>query len=88
MTARYNTGKTDANKYYLYSDAYYANTDGNGSGTKVAPLLVDSAGRIINPTSAQSSLSITLIVVASTGVMTLLLIAGIYVFSRKKRKQI
>lgn len=58
------------------------------TGGDTTPAMLDAAGHIINPNSSQSSLSITLIVVASTGVMTLLLIAGIYVFSRKKRKQI
>jgi len=76
------------NQIYLYTTDYNAVTDSTGTGTQIQPALLDAAGHIINPSSSQSSLSITLIVVASTGVMTLLLIAGIYVFSRKKRKHV
>jgi hypothetical protein len=75
------------NEIYLYSDSYYAGTDGNGTGTKISPVFLDNAGPIVNPTSSSSSLSLTLIIVASSGAMTLLMIAGIYLYSKKKQKR-
>jgi uncharacterized protein YjdB len=55
------------------------------TGGDTSPRLLDAAGHIVNPTSAQSSLSTTLIVVASSGVFTLLMVAGIFLLSKKKK---
>jgi uncharacterized protein YjdB len=64
----------------------YTTTQGTTTtGGDTSPRLLDAAGHIINPTSAQNTLSTTLIVVASSGVFTLLMVAGIFLLSKKKK---
>ncbi|OPZ37038.1 MAG: hypothetical protein BWY98_00247 [Tenericutes bacterium ADurb.BinA155] len=84
MVQWYNKNHSSA-PIYLYSDAYYAGTDGNGSGTKLMPVFINAAGQIVSASQGESALSLTLIIVASSGLFTLLAIGGIYLTSKKRR---
>jgi uncharacterized protein YjdB/endonuclease I len=96
IVKRYNSAH-QSNPLYLYdgiaadgsgsvNDATtYEGTNSNGTGNHHAPVLLDAAGHIIDLNSKQSSLSTTLIVVASSGVFTLLMVAGIFLLSKKKK---
>jgi uncharacterized protein YjdB len=84
IIARYNY-ENPSSLITLYTSATYEGTGAGGTGTTVVPHLIDAAGHIINPTSTQNTLSTTLIVVASSGVFTLLMVAGIFLLSKKKK---
>jgi len=73
-------------KIYLYDTTTYTRTDNSGTNGYL-PLFTDGAGHIVNPSSSASSLSLTLIIVAASGVLTLLAIAAIYFVSKKKKRQ-
>ena len=76
--------KNHTTKIYLYDDSYYGATD-NGGTNGYLPVFMDQAGHVVNPSSASSATSMTLIIVAASGVVTLLTIAGIYLYSKKKK---
>jgi hypothetical protein len=78
--------KNHATKIYLYDTETYNLTD-NGGTNGYLPVFTDAAGHIVTPTSSESSLSLTLIIVAASGAFTLLAIAGIYLISKKKKHQ-
>ena len=71
-------------KIYLYDDSYYAATD-NGGNNGYLPVFMDQAGHVVSPSANVSATSMTLIIVAASGVVTLLTIAGIYLYSKKKK---
>jgi hypothetical protein len=73
-------------KIYLYDDSYYAATD-NGGNNGYLPVFIDQAGRVVSPSANVSATSMTLIIVAASGVVTLLTIAGIYLYSKKKKNR-
>ncbi|OPZ37040.1 MAG: hypothetical protein BWY98_00249 [Tenericutes bacterium ADurb.BinA155] len=76
--------KNHSTKIYLYDDSTYTLTDNNGTNGYL-PVFIDQAGHIVTPTSTVSATSMTLIIVAASGVLTLLAIAGIYLVSKKKK---
>jgi hypothetical protein len=78
--------KNHTTKIYLYDDSYYGATD-NGGTNGYLPVFMDQAGHVVNPSSASSATSMTLIIVAASGVVTLLTIAGIYLYSKKKKNR-
>jgi hypothetical protein len=85
MAYRYNLTHS-SNPLYLYKTIYYPFTTRNGTDP-ILPVHTDNAGHIIHPSTNESTTSMTLIIVAASGVVTLLTIAGIYLASKKKAKQ-
>jgi len=77
--------KNHDTKIYLYDATTYETTDNGGVGGYL-PAFTDGAGHVVNPSSSASSLSLTLIIVAGSGVLTLLAVAGIYLVSKKKKR--
>jgi hypothetical protein len=76
--------KNHDTKIYLYDTTTYNATD-NGGTDGYLPVFTDAAGHIVTPSSGESSFSLTLIIVAASGLLTLLSIAGVYLYSKKKR---
>ena len=76
--------KNHDTKIYLYDTTTYDATD-NGGTDGYLPVFTDAAGHIVTPSSGESSFSLTLIIVAASGLLTLLSIAGVYLYSKKKR---
>jgi hypothetical protein len=85
MVYRYNLVHT-SNPIYLYKTVYYPFTTKDGIDP-ILPVHTDNAGHIVHPSTSESATSMTLIIVAASGVITLLAIAGIYFASKKKSKQ-
>lgn len=84
MVRSYN--KNHSTKIYLYDTSYYGATD-NGGTNGYLPVFVDGNGKVLRPDETGSSLSLTLIIVAVSGGVTLLGIAGLYFFSKAKNKR-
>jgi len=85
IVSMYNTANPTDLVYLYGTTITYEGTDANGGSTdRTSPFLRDPSGNIVASSQSFNSLSITLVSVAASGVLTMILISGVYVFGKKK----